>query len=331
MAPTLEHWSRIADLARHAPTPHNTQPFRIRPRDANSADVIVMRERLLPREDHGNRYMASALGILAVTMRLAARQLGLELDVSPDLTIDPATLHTSGERVVIGTATITGTCAALPNSDLLATRRTSRVPYDDRVVGPSVVNAFDAVVTDGGHRFLQYVDTITVKRILRLNADAIVDNLHFDDEREEISHWYRTGTTPVFGDGLWQKPMNQPAWEIRAAFAFPHLFHLPVFREFAVHRYLRTQRGTRHIGLLCGPFYRPAELFSAGETFMNLWLQMARTGVYMQPMGSMLTNPRYAAEIARTFDVDDCWLVFRFGYGDPPPRAPRLQSILINE
>jgi hypothetical protein len=29
--------------------------------------------------------------------------------------------------------------------------------------------------------------------------------------------------------------------------------------------------------------------------------------------------------------VDDCWLVFRFGYSDVPPRAPRLESILIDE
>ncbi|MEO7102318.1 MAG: hypothetical protein ABI311_03195 [Gemmatimonadaceae bacterium] len=331
MKPTLEHWSRIADLARFAPTPHNTQPFRILARDANSADVILLRDRLLPREDHGNLYMASAFGVLAVAMRFAARQLGLELDVSPDVTIDPATLHTSGERVTIGTATITGSCAAAPSSDLLTVRRTSRIPYNDLVVDSSAIHAFDKVVGDRGHRFLQYDDAAVVDRILRLNANAIVDNLHFDEEREEISSWYRTGTTPTFGDGLWEKPMNQPAWEIRTAFNFPHLFHLPLFRQFAVHRYLRTQRGTRHIGLLCGPFRRPGELFSAGETLMNLWLEMARVGVYMQPMGSMLTNPHYASKIARTFGADDCWLVFRFGYGGPPPQAPRLQSILVNE
>lgn len=275
--------------------------------------------------------MVSAFGILASTMRLAARQLGLELVVSQDLTIDPATLHTSGERVIVGTAVITGVCTPVPTSDILTARRTSRLPYHDRMVESSAIDAFGDVATAAGHRFLPYHDPIVVNRILRLNADAIVDNLHFDDERKEIRHWYRTGETPEFGDGLWQEPMNQPAWEIRSAFAFPHLFHLPMFRQFAVRRYLRTQRGTRHIGLLCGSFHHPAELYSAGDMLMNLWLEMARTGVYMQPMGSMLTNPRYAAEIARTFGVDDCWLVFRFGYGDPPPRAPRLQSILINE
>ncbi|HEY8925822.1 MAG TPA: hypothetical protein VIU64_15650, partial [Polyangia bacterium] len=66
---------------------------------------------------------------------------------------------------------------------------------------------------------------------------------------------------------------------------------------------------------------------------MAFWLEMARHRVYMQPMGSMLTNARYAAEIARRFKVQegDCWLVLRLGYSDEPPRAPRLAEILLRE
>jgi len=327
----LEGWRGIADLARYAPTPHNTQPFRICPRDAHSADIIVLRERLLPHEDHGNLYMVSAFGILAVTMQLAAQQLGLNVEISRNPSIDPATLHSQGGQIVIGTAVITGTCTPVQGSDLLTVRRTSRLPYHDRLVDSTALTAFRDIVTARGHRFIQHDKQDVVSRILRLNADALIDNLRLDDEREEIRHWYRTGNTPLYGDGLWQQPMNQPAWEIRSAFAFPHLFSLPGLRQFAAHRYLRTQAGTRHIGLLCGPFHQAAELHAAGEALMELWLEMARVGVYMQPMGSMLTNPRYATEIARTLHVDDCWLVFRFGYGDPPPQAPRLQSILIDE
>ena len=61
----------------------------------------------------------------------------------------------------------------------------------------------------------------------------------------------------------------------------------------------------------------------------ELWLEMARRNVYMQPMGSMLTNSRYAQEIARRFACDDCWLVLRLGYSDPPPRSPRLADIVL--
>jgi hypothetical protein len=50
----MTDWERLAELARFAPTPHNTQPFRMRPRSRTAADLLVVRERLLPKEDHEN-------------------------------------------------------------------------------------------------------------------------------------------------------------------------------------------------------------------------------------------------------------------------------------
>ena len=124
--------------------------------------------------------------------------------------------------------------------------------------------------------------------------------------------------------------MNQPGWELRAAFIAPQVFQLPGLRHFAIHRYLLTQRGTRHVALICGRFREWPDLYTAGRMLFELWIEMARLNVYMQPMGSMLTNPVYSAEIARRFGVDDCWLVLRLGYSDTPPRAPRLETILID-
>ena len=71
-----EPWAAVAELARLAPTPHNTQPFRIVPRGPRSADLVVVRDRLLPREDHGNLYMAAAFGIFATALEHGARYMG---------------------------------------------------------------------------------------------------------------------------------------------------------------------------------------------------------------------------------------------------------------
>lgn len=321
-------WESIASLARLAPTPHNTQPFRILPRDEETADVVALTDRFLRQEDHGNLYVSSALGIFAATMERAARQSGYVLSVVPTPALDPAAI-TDNPRATLGVATITGTCEPDEQFPLLDARRTSRLPYHERSIPFHTLTAFARVASEHGHRFISYDDPAIVKPLLRLNAEAIVDNLQLDNEREEIRCWYRIGRTPEFGDGLWQEPMNQPGWELRAAFLAPHAFQLPGLRQFAVHRYLQTQRGTRHIALICGAFRAWPELTRAGRMLMELWLEMAREDVYMQPMGSMLTNPKYAAEIARRFGVDDCWLVIRLGYSDPPPRAPRLESILI--
>jgi nitroreductase len=323
-------WESIASLARLAPTPHNTQPFRILPRDERSADLVAMTERFLPREDHGNLYVGSAFGIFAATVERAACQFGYSATVIPVDDVDPAALTGRGPRVVLGRVNITGTTEPEPQFPLLDARRTSRLPYHDRTIDPATLSMFGRTVATRGHRFIEYADPAIVKPLLRLNAEAVVDNLQLDDEREEIRGWYRMGKTPEFGDGLWQAPMNQPAWELRAAFIAPSLFRLPGLRHFAIHRYLLTQRGTRHVALICGRFRAWPELYTAGRVLFDLWLEMARAGVYMQPMGSMLTNPVYSAEIARRFGVDDCWLVLRLGYSDPPPRAPRLESILLS-
>ena len=322
-------WRAIADLARLAPTPHNTQPFRIRPLDPHTAEIVALAERFLPEEDHGNLYVASAFGIFAATMEVAAASLGVQVRIIPVDTIDVAGLHRASAPTTLGTATIVGETARSGDARLLDVRRTSRIPYVDRLVDPGVWTALRAITESHGHRLLEFNDRGVVDATLRLNVDALIDNLGLVREREEIRQWYRTGDTPQFGDGLWERPLNQSAFEIRTAFGSPGLFHLPVMRQLATRRYLETQRGTRHIVLLCGAFATWPELVGAGRALFGIWTEMARQGVYVQPMGSMLTNPVYAEKIAQRFAVTDCWLVMRAGYSDIPPRAPRLESILL--
>ena len=328
-APRFRNWQDIAHLARLAPTPHNTQPFRIRPLDARTADIVALGERFLPEEDHGNRYVASAFGILSATIEMSASALGLQVTVVPAPSVDVPALHLASEPVTLGRATIVGSAEPSGDARLLDVRRTSRIPYHDRIVELETWTALQRVAASHGHRLLEYHERDVVDATLHLNVDALVDNLGLTREREEIRRWYRTGPTPEFGDGLWEKPLNQSAFEIRTAFANPGLYRLPFVRPIATREYLKTQRDTRHIALLCGPFTTWPELVTAGRALFGTWMEMARHDVYMHPMGSMLTNPTYAAAIAERFQVGDCWLAMRVGYSDAPPKAPRLESILL--
>jgi hypothetical protein len=181
-----------------------------------------------------------------------------------------------------------------------------------------------------GHVLDVRSDAGFVARILDLNANAIVDNLDLDDERREIRSWSRFGPTPRFGDGLWNIPMHQPAWQLRLALDKPGILKWPGMRQLAIASYLRTQRA-QHVALLSGPFVRWADLIVAGTMLFDFWMTMATGGVYMHPMGSMLTNPSYAARVAQAFGVADGWLVFRMGYSDQPPAAPRLETIVLRD
>src|SRR3954471_15053461 len=119
----VKAWDEIGSLARLAPTPHNTQPFRIRPR-GERAELVLLTERLLPREDHGNLYVASSFGTFAATLERAARHFGCVLTVSPRPGINPSTLTQAGPRVVLGRATILSTSEADPQFPILDARRT---------------------------------------------------------------------------------------------------------------------------------------------------------------------------------------------------------------
>ncbi|HEY4130621.1 MAG TPA: hypothetical protein VGM50_08380, partial [Gemmatimonadaceae bacterium] len=282
-------WDRIATLARFAPTPHNTQPFRIAPIDDASARIVILPERMLPREDHGNLYLASAFGVFVAAMRTAALHFGFRLHVEPRDDVDVARLHESKTPIVLGTVSITPHAPAVDGETLLLARRTSRLPYLNREIDRRSLEALSGIARRGGHDLIVRSDDAFVRRILRLNAGAVVDNLQLDEERREVLSWSRFGPTPEFGDGLWQVPMNQPAWQLRGALTMPRPLVWPGVRQVAVRSFLKTQRGTRHVALLRGPFRTWPELVAAGELLFEFWMAMAEHDVYMHPMGSMLT------------------------------------------
>ena len=91
--------------------------------------------------------------------------------------------------------------------------------------------------------------------------------------------------------------------------------------------FLRTTRGTATVGWLQGPWASPPDWLAAGRMFMRFWLELTRHGLYMQPFGSVVTNPTAQALITEKLQVDEhrgeVWLLLRLGYCPIPPRSLR--------
>jgi hypothetical protein len=326
-----EPWGELSELARLAPTPHNTQPFRIRPWNARVAQIVILRDRMLPVEDTGNRFVLASFGIFAETLECAGRHLGLEIRVTAYPEILPSVTEPGSGPLVLGLAEVVGRGAAEEQRSILEARRTSRLPYDGRLVRPEVLREFEQVAAKHGHQFESFAERAVVRDVLRRNATAQLENNLKTPELEELRRWVRIADTPAVGDGLWAGLMNQPRWEMRLALRCPRLFLLPGITSFASGRYLRTQAGTRHVALLRGPFGSWPDLVAAGRMLMRLWLAMTRRGVYMLPFGSMTTNARCNRYLRERFSADDIWFVLRFGYSAVPPKAPRLASVLLGD
>jgi hypothetical protein len=222
-------------------------------------------------------------------------------------------------------------CAVEEQRSILEARRTSRLPYDGRLVAPRALAEFEGVAASHGHRFESFADPVIVRDVLRRNVTALLENNLKSAELEELCRWIRMADTPAVGDGLWAGPMNQPRSEMRLALRFPRLFLLPGITSFAIAKYLRTQAGTRHVAILRGPFGAWPNLVEAGRMLMRLWLSMTRHGVYMLPFGSMITNARCNRYLREQFSADDIWFILRFGYSAVPPKAPRLASVLLSD
>jgi hypothetical protein len=322
-------WESIASLARYAPTPHNTQPFRIRPLSAKSAHLVILEERMLPVEDTGNLYVMASFGIFAETVERAGRHFGVDLYVTAYDCVQPEALGGGRGPVVIGRADIIGSTEPLNQGQILGARRTSRLPYAERKVPATVLAQFRAIARHHGHEFESFDDPAIVREVLSENVKALLRNNLKRAELDELRRWIRTAETPDQGDGLWAGPMNQPRWEMRLALAAPWLFVVPLIEGLTRLKYLRTQAGTRHVAIIRGPFRSWPELVGAGRMLMQLWLSMAEHDVYMLPFGSMITNARCHAYLKKKFSAGDIWFILRFGYSAVPPKAPRLASVLL--
>ncbi|MGH3071216.1 MAG: hypothetical protein ACRDNB_02960, partial [Gaiellaceae bacterium] len=76
-------WTELVEDARFAPSPHNTQPWRVRPRSATEADLEVPVARLLPVEDPEGRFLTAGVGIFLEALDVAAAARGLALRYEP--------------------------------------------------------------------------------------------------------------------------------------------------------------------------------------------------------------------------------------------------------
>ena len=73
-------WPQIAALARLAPSPHTTQPWRLRAASGVEAELLYEPSRLLPQTDPDGRFMTLTMGIFAEALDIAARPHGFTLD-----------------------------------------------------------------------------------------------------------------------------------------------------------------------------------------------------------------------------------------------------------
>jgi len=338
-------WRELVEDARRYPSPHNSQPIKLRVLDQSTAEIFYDLDRGLPAESYGIPFGHVCAGVFLESLSVVARARGYRtvenLDHAEfDFTATDR-LHRLGkitlEQVTQAPEERERALAELAN---FLSRQTSRLPYDRSPISPDVIAGATEIGLSLGHNFHTTADRPTVANLVRINQVTLFSDLQNAKVHAEILHWLRFSRREALerSDGLSAETMLMPGPVLKFAMSHRRLWTFPVIGAVIRGVYLRTMRGVRMVAWLEGPFASPADFVVGGRTFMRIWLYLSAQGVQLHPFGSVITNPdshREFVEAVGTREVDGqmAWMLFRLGHSATAPQAHRrpAREMLLSE
>ena len=167
----------------HAPSMHNTQPWRFEVAGP-VIDVHLDEERALPAEDPAGRMVRIGLGAAAFNLRVAAAMLGHEstFAVAPD----PAEPTVAARIFLSESRSLVPELSALYRE--IGRRHTYRGPMGDLPIPPMVISRLSgAAKTEGAE--LHRLDQDAVRRLARIVRQADDLDLRDEDRLHERAQW----------------------------------------------------------------------------------------------------------------------------------------------
>ncbi|MBA2529444.1 MAG: hypothetical protein H0V19_05680 [Euzebyales bacterium] len=326
-------WRELAEYARWAPSPHNTQPTRLRIVDGERAEVQFVAERGLPVGDPQGKFTHMTFGIFVETLRIAAHARGHELEVAytgEPLYRDRRPLQKVAELRLLPR----GQPIEDIDPELILRRRTNRHPYNNRPVLPEVLADLRDETRRHGHAFHTSTDPRAIQSVKELNRDSLYHDLAHAEYREELDSWLRYSDAEAArtGDGLSTRTLVLPSWLMKGVMRAHWLFSAPVIEQVTKRVYMRTMKGISTVGWIQGDFVDAEDWTAAGHLMMRLWLVLTGHGVDWQPYGSIITNDDSRRSMVEKFGMEEgdggrdmVWLLVRMGYCDhEPARSQRL-------
>jgi hypothetical protein len=332
-------WNDILHTVRWYPSPHNSQPLRVRVVDAQRAEIYYDLDRGLPAEPYGIPFGSVCAGIFLELVKIAAHGLGLAVDER----VSAADMDFTADDRMHPVAVVTLAPSAGPVDDLdpalITARQTSRLPYSSRRVDRAVIDELARESDRWGHRLGVTAEPGIVRTIARLNQRTLFDDIANPAVRHELLAWIRYSRAAAAHrrDGLSAECLNLPGPVLRWFLEHHRWWSRPGPGTLARWLYLRSMRGLGELAWLTGAFGTTTDHQRAGRTFIRLWLMLTARGVAMHPFGSVITNPRSHREFCRTVGEAEgdgmTWMLFRMGHSAPPPRSHRLRAshLLLSE
>lgn len=326
-----ENWNKILEFARWSPSPHNTQPMRLKIISPKTAELYYDLSRGLPEGDPPARFALTAVGIFVESMLIAAHSM--DLDIKVRYLFEPLnTKKLQGTQKVADLNLIKSTKAPTElDPKLLMERRTNRLAYNNQKLSQRAVDELKTEAKKFGHSFEVRGDAESVAWTTELNKRMVFYDLDESNVRKELSMWSRFTKKQAHRtkDGLSAECLHVPGWGLWLFMRHYGLLRIPGLRQLLQAIYWKNMEGIVNVVWLEGPFFTTKDYINSGHLLLRIWLIMAKHKIAYHPFGSVITNEKAHEEFRKHFDIDEsnkmAWLLMRAGHTDQqPPRSERL-------
>ena len=331
----------LLETAIHSPSPHNVQPWRVRIRNDQEADLLIDSSRTLPKEDPTASFIILTMGMFieALSSLAANHQHTLSYELFHQPEWYASAILEAKEQVFLPFASLRLSADSGPGNigadpSLFIKRRTSRISFLPKPVPEEITTRLQKLAAEWDQRYEQITDPATIERILDQGTQALFEDLNSRDYHDEITSWFRFTDQASLRhrDGLDYRCMNTSRSTFWLTARFPRLMLMPGVRTLLAKTYRKQLGPIPTLGMLAGEFWRPSSAFTTGRFLMRFWLETARHNLYIHPYGNLVTNKKAAQWMLAETTIPDLWLVFKIGYSAEPPQSYRLtvKEILID-
>lgn len=336
----MKIWPELLNIAIHAPSPHNVQPWRVKIIDELKAELYIDSTRTLPKEDVTGSFIILAMGMFIEALQVLAERKGFRVDYElfhePDW-YAPVIIKTKGDWLIPFAKLALIETEPVENKyseDLFLKRRTSRLHLQNEPLPDEAVDDLTNIAELGNQTLKMTTDNGQIERLMSLNTQALFEDLNAAEYHDEIVEWFRFSESESNErlDGLDYRCMNTPRLTFWMSARMSWMMKTPVLSSILAKIY-RAQLGPiPTLGIISGGFWKPAEAIESGRFLMRFWLETARHNLYIHPFGNLVTNRKINAEVEKDVEMTNIWLIFKIGFSDIPPKSHRLplEKVLIN-
>jgi hypothetical protein len=330
-------WEKLLQYANTYPSPHNSQPIKIKIIDEEHAEVFYDKRLGLPAESFGVAFGYVCCGVFLEMLSITSANMGYR--IQEILSYEEMDFTNTDPLHLIGKLTLHKESNAHSQFALqdIEQRQTSRLAYEARLAPVDVIDAANKEAEKFGQILHITTDAKLVKEIIYVNQRTLFYDLENNEVRKEIKGYLRFSRKEAAEtkDGLSAECLVVSGSLLKFFINNHNLWSFPFIGALLKTVYLNSMKGVPQIAWLTGKFDDNKEYLRAGRCFIRIWLIFTQHDIYLHPFGSVITNTRAHKEfcdlVSEKEEKGMAWMLFRFGYSKKPPVAFRrdIEEMII--